>query len=74
MIRNEITEKTIRNMLANADFSQETDLKDRLRTKLFGSKVISLNSRRVLLDEDELDMISAAGEPVQKIDVSKLDD
>ena len=50
----------MRNMLNRADFSKETDLKERLRTQLFGAKIVAFPSRRQLADDD-LAYVNAAG-------------
>lgn len=53
-------------MLLQADFSKETDLKERLRAKLFGKKsnVITFptSTQMTEIDLDSLEQLSAAGE------------
>ncbi|MBR2730278.1 MAG: hypothetical protein Q4C02_10635 [Eubacteriales bacterium] len=44
-----------------ADFSRETDLKERLRVQLFGEELSEQNRFR-RLGEDDLELVSAAGE------------
>ena len=56
---------SIENMLKQADFSKETDLKDRLRARLFSKQVVQFPGRRTELDDDLLDLVSAAGVPVE---------
>ena len=57
-----MNEIKIRNMLNGADFSKETDLKERLRAQLFGAKVVAFPTRRQLADDD-LEYVNAAGLP-----------
>ena len=56
-VRNDLIDLIIR-----ADFSQETDFKDVLRKRLFEKKSEVLKFQR--LSDDELDIVSAAGDPV----------
>ena len=52
-------------LLSKADFSKETDLKERLYNQLFGSKIVQFPTGRQALSEDDLDMVSAAGDKTQ---------
>lgn len=54
-----MNETKMRNMLNRADFSKETDLKERLRTQLFGAKITAIPTRRQLADDD-LEFVNAA--------------
>ena len=56
-VRNDLIDLIIR-----ADFSQETDFKDVLRKRLFEKKSEVLKFQR--LSDDELDIVSAAGDSV----------
>ncbi len=49
-------------MVIRADFSEETDFKDVLRKRLFEKKSGILQFQR--LSDDELDIVSAAGDSV----------
>lgn len=49
-------------MVIRADFSTETNFKDVLRKRLFEKKSGILQFQR--LSDDELDIVSAAGDPV----------
>lgn len=51
----------MRDMLTRADFSQDTDMKDRLRAKLFGPK--TMYPIHCLLTDDDLTQVNAAGLP-----------
>lgn len=57
-----MNEMKMRTMLNQVDFSRETDLKERLRTQLFGGKVVAFPKRR-LLEDDDLEYVNAAGVP-----------
>lgn len=59
-----MTERTLQSLLMKADFSKETDLRDRLRSKLFGEKIVRMPLRQRIEDDDLLDLVNAAGEPV----------
>ena len=48
-------------LLKEADFSKETDLKQRLHDRLFSRNVVQFQSRKRELDDDILDMVRAAG-------------
>lgn len=48
-------------MLKQADFSKETDLKERLHSRLFSRQVVGFPGARAELDEDMLDLVTAAG-------------
>ena len=52
--------KNLIDMITRSDFSAETGFKDVLRKRLFEKKSDVLQFHR--LDEDELDMVSAAGD------------
>lgn len=54
-------------LLKQADFSGETDLKERLRRKLFAAQITPIQSRQVLEDDDAA-LINAAGDPSFLID------
>lgn len=58
-----MTEKQLETLLARADFSRETDLKQRLRAQLFGATIKAF-PQRVVLEDDELDQVYAAGDHV----------
>lgn len=49
------------NLLEKADFSKETDLKERLRKQLFKGNVTVMPGRR-RLEDDEVAFIHAAGD------------
>lgn len=68
-----MTENKIRKMLAEVDFSKETDLRGRLREQLFGKKVVRLNSRQLIEDDDMLDWVNAAGQTIRR-PVDDIDD
>ena len=53
--------KNLVDMIIRSDFSAETDFKDTLRKKLFEKKSEVYRFHR--LDDADLDMVSAAGEP-----------
>lgn len=56
--------KKFEEMLKKADFSRETDLKERLRAKLFGEKKVipfPILGNAVALDVDSLEGLAAAG-------------
>ena len=52
--------KNLIDMITGSDFSAETDFKNTLRKRLFEKKSEVLRFQR--LGEDELDMVSAAGD------------
>lgn len=60
-------ENQIKTMLKEADFSRETDLRSRLRQQLFGSKIIRLDGRQLIEDDDLLEQINAAGEAIPEM-------
>lgn len=56
--------KKFEEMLTKADFSRETDLKERLRAKLFGEKKVipfPILENAVALDMESLEGLAAAG-------------
>lgn len=55
--------KNLQDMLSKANFAKETDLKDRLRSQLFGSDESRIRPGVTALDDDDLDMVAAAGVP-----------
>ncbi len=69
--------KDIEKILRNADFSAGSNHKDNLREQLFGNsnsaRIVKFNMNREL-DDDELEMISAAGLIEEKYLQSKKDD
>ena len=68
--------RDIEKILRNADFSAGSNHKDNLREELFGSngaKIVKVHMNRELND-DELEMISAAGLIEEKYLLNKKDD
>ena len=57
--------KNLQDMLSKANFAKETDLKDRLRSQLFGSNERRIRPGVTELGDDELDRVAAAGVPEQ---------
>lgn len=69
--------RNIAEMIAKADFSAETDFKSVLRKRLFEKPSGVLRFTR--LEDDELDWVSAAGDPdllrnqeTKKTDINKV--